>query len=107
MTTPIVPHSLFTIWRADEVAECLEGVPEHLYCRLWNDIVPKQKPLYDEHGEHITEEPVIGSDDLVSLGWDILTDEEKLALNGLAEAQDAKDRQWLADHGFDRAYDRS
>jgi hypothetical protein len=43
--TMIQPHSVFECMRADEVAECWDGVPEALYVKLWNDVVPRQKPV--------------------------------------------------------------
>lgn len=38
------PHDAFKYTRADEVAECWEGVPEWLYLKLWNDVVSVQRP---------------------------------------------------------------
>jgi hypothetical protein len=37
------PHSLFSVWSPDEVAECLVGIGDPLYRKLWNELVP----LYD------------------------------------------------------------
>ena len=38
---PIPPNPLFSFWRADEAAECLE-VSAELYKALWTKIVPLQ-----------------------------------------------------------------
>jgi hypothetical protein len=39
----IKPNLIFNYWRADEVAECMEGVSDtDLYATLWRDIVPLQ-----------------------------------------------------------------
>ena len=38
---PIPPNPLFTIWRADEAAECLD-LPDSVYSKLWTVIVPLQ-----------------------------------------------------------------
>jgi hypothetical protein len=81
------PHNLFTIWRADEVAECLEGVNEELYKALWNNIVSQQKeiPNIEDNGPG----DVVGFECLAN-HWDKLTVEEQKELNALARAQDAK-----------------
>jgi hypothetical protein len=48
MTKKIKAHSLFAVWRADEVAECLH-VSEEAYQHLWNVIVPLQpKPRQEQ-----------------------------------------------------------
>jgi hypothetical protein len=39
------PNALFKYIRADEVAECWDGVPKELYAKLWNEIVPLQAPI--------------------------------------------------------------
>lgn len=45
MTKNIKPNAAFKYIRADEVAECWEGVPEALYIKLWNEIVPLQRAI--------------------------------------------------------------
>ena len=63
------PNPIFEIWRADEVAECME-IPDEIYAKLWNDIVPLQ-------GE------VIANDGSWCLAkyWGKLTLKEQIALN--------------------------
>jgi len=39
------PNDLFKYWRADQVAECMEGVTDALYITLWSDIVPLQEVM--------------------------------------------------------------
>jgi hypothetical protein len=81
------PHMLFTLWRADEVAECLEGVTPELYQRLWQDIVSIQEliPNIEDNGPH----DVIGIGCLAKY-WDKLTMGEQVQLNHLAKKQDEK-----------------
>ncbi len=79
----------FELTRADEVAECWEGIPEALYIKLWNEIVPKQKPIpnIEDNGPH----DVIGIGNLAS-HWDLLTEDEQKLLNDLAEKREAEAR---------------
>jgi len=44
----IKPNLIFNYWRADEVAECMDGVTGKLYATLWNDIVPQQRRHYGQ-----------------------------------------------------------
>ena len=87
----IEPHSLFQIWRPDEVAECLDGVPDEIYRELWALV---------RHYE--------GTDPLVRDGsyclatwWDELFPEDQAILNNLAAKQEASDEQRRreTDHG--------
>jgi len=64
------PNPLFEVWRADEVAECLEGVPQELYSRLWNDIVPLQGEVIARDGSWC-----------LAKYWAKLTLKEQIALN--------------------------
>ena len=78
----IKPNGLFTVWTADQVAECLDGVPMELYRKLWNEIVPLQdgpNPNIEDMG------PEVG-DDTLSAFWDKLTNEEQATLNRAATA---------------------
>jgi hypothetical protein len=83
----IKSHHLFTLWRADEVAECLEGVPTELYQRLWNDFVALQKPI--PNIEDTGPADHIGYECLAKY-WDRLLEEEQRKLNELAAAHDEK-----------------
>ena len=88
MTTP---HDSFRYTRADEVAECWDGVPEALYVKLWNAIVPLQKdtPNREDSGpaDHI------GFENLAA-HWAVLSEEEQTLLNALAEKRDEEYRAW-------------
>ncbi len=75
----IKPNEIFELYRADEVAECWRGVPEHLYRTLWNDIVPVQEPL----GEY----PEVGVAAL-SLYWHLLSESNQDLLNSIASLND-------------------
>jgi hypothetical protein len=75
------PHPLYEIWRPDEVAECMEGVTDELYRKLWDFV-----PLYKPHSED-REEPTPGIDCLADF-WDRLTIPEQQHLNTLAQKQE-------------------
>lgn len=78
----IKPNDAFEYVRADEVAECWEGVTTELYHALWCKIVPLQKPLQNMEdsgpADHIGEESLASH-------WDALTHEQQAQLNALAE----------------------
>jgi hypothetical protein len=82
----ITPHDVFEIVRADEVAECWEGVPMELGTALWSKIVPLQEriPNLEDSGPH----DHIGHANLAQY-WDKLTEDEQRTLNALAERQEA------------------
>lgn len=94
------PHDSFEYHRADEVAECWEGVPEALYLKLWNDIVPLQKaiPNLEDSGPH----DHIGHENLAS-HWHMLNQAEQAFLNDLAVKRDAEweaqSAEWRKDNG--------
>ena len=68
-------HDYFHIWRPDEAAECLPGMPQALYSKIWNEIVP----LMPE-GVHHREE----FDRLcLARWWGRFTEEEQATLNRL------------------------
>ena len=77
----IKPHAAFKTVRADEVAECWNGVPEALYVTLWNDVVPHQAPIAnrEDSGPH----DHVGHANLAS-HWHRLTVEDQKLLNELA-----------------------
>ena len=85
------PHMEFELSRADEVAECWDGIPEELYLKLWNEIVPLQKsiPNLEDSGPH----DHIGFENLAS-HWDILSEAEQVYLNDLAAKRSA---EWEAE----------
>lgn len=76
----IQPDIAFEVLRADEVAECWEGVNDHLYKKLW-DIV-QMMPRYNPE---VMEEPVIGGKYALAYYWKYLDEDEQRQLNELAE----------------------
>jgi hypothetical protein len=85
------PHAMFETTRADEVAECWDGIPEDLYIKLWNVIVPKQKeiPNLEDSGPH----DHIGFENLAA-HWNDLTEDEQRLLNDLAKKQEEEIQEW-------------
>ena len=74
------PNPLFEVWTADSVAECLTGVPEELYSKLWNEIVPLQP---ENQGDNYNER-------CLAAFWAYLDTYERVLLNKLAEEEDAR-----------------
>jgi hypothetical protein len=76
------PHACFAYIRADEVAECWEGVPRELGSALWAKIVPHMKatPNLEDSGpfDHVGHENLAAH-------WNRLTEAEQAKLNELAE----------------------
>ena len=95
----VKPNDQFTYIRADEVAECWDGVGDDLYYKLWNDIVPLQKaiPNIEDSGpaDHV------GHENLAS-HWHLLSEPEQEHLNKLAAKQDEEYAKWRAD--FNKKY---
>ena len=85
------PHELFSYNRADEIAECWGGIPEELYRKLWNDIVPLQKkiPNLEDSGPH----DHVGYENLAA-HWSVLTETEQALLNALAVQRDVEFAKW-------------
>ena len=85
------PDKLFEITRADEVAECWEGVSDALYRALWNKVVPAMKPLnnIEDSGpfDHV------GVESLAS-HWALLSEDEQAELNRLAAKQREEYERW-------------
>jgi len=77
----IKPHELFKYWRADEVTECWDDVPDALYRTLWNDIVPVQ--------EELGEVPEVGVAALSDY-WHLLSETNQALLNTLAANREAE-----------------
>ena len=71
----IKPNDIYNYWRADEVAECMEGVTDELYSTLWNDIVPQQS-------EEFQETPERGFEALANY-WHLLSESDQALLNEL------------------------
>lgn len=89
----IKPHEAFNYSRADEVAECWDGISKELYSKLWNEIVILQKPIpnLEDSGPH----DHIGFENLAS-HWDILSEAEQIFLNDLAVKRDEEWMNWKA-----------
>ena len=80
----IKPNDIFKYWRADQIAECMDGVPEHLYSTLWNDIVPMQEPL--EEFEDVGRLDADGRSS-ITLYWHLLSQSDQVLLNSIADSQ--------------------
>jgi len=78
----IKPHELFKYWRADQVAECMSGVPDSLYLTLWNEIIPHQSDEFQET-------PEAGFEALANY-WHLLSETDQTLLNTLAADHKAK-----------------
>lgn len=74
----IKPNSLFDVWTPDEVAECISSIPDSIYRKIWNEIVPLYTKSDYEWNDDFT------SNSLSSF-WYLFSDDEKRILNDLAE----------------------
>jgi len=82
----ITPNEIFEIVRPDEVAECWDGVLDMgLYQPLW-DCVPE----YTGPSPEESEEPCHGMNCVADF-WDRFDRGQQIALNELAEREDAQD----------------
>ncbi|HBT4799499.1 TPA: hypothetical protein MB324_004105 [Klebsiella pneumoniae] len=63
---------LLSYWTVDEVAECIDGVGEELYRKLWSFITP------ETDGENAP---------LAKVAWDTFNDEEKRELVAAIEKE--------------------
>ena len=84
----ILPHPMFDVWTADQVAECLDGAfsaPGGLYAALWA-LAPAKRP-YDVEDNGPAD--VIGVSCLAEM-WAALSAEHQTVLNALAREHDAK-----------------
>ena len=71
----IKPNLIFNYWRADEVAECMEGVSDtDLYATLWRDIVPLQS------ADDFRETRESGFESLANY-WHLLSESDQALLN--------------------------
>ena len=86
---------LLKFWTPDEVAECLEGVPEELYIKIWKDIVPlvekdkKADPAIKEVG--YMEYPDQQWEFSTKRYWNKFTDKEKQTL---IECVEKHNKEW-------------
>ena len=78
MTT--TPHDLYQIWRPDQVAECMSGVPEDLQRKLW-DQVQRYSPDWN------SEVPDSFDNAMVTF-WTEFTQPEQTLLNELATREE-------------------
>ena len=81
------PHAAFKYIRADEVAECWDGVGTELYTTLWNKIVPLQKaiPNREDTGpaDHVGHEALAAH-------WHVLSLADQIELNALAAREERR-----------------
>lgn len=90
MTNPV---TLFTVWSPDDVAECLDGVSDDMYARLWELTAQVPSLTADD------ETPDCQFKRALSAVWHLLTPAEQVELNLLAAKHEAND-QALLDHKF-------
>jgi hypothetical protein len=76
-------HQLFTVWRADEVAECLKGMTDDLYAKLWS-FVPASKDDKVNFGKW---------GDSLRRDWRKLSCDDQGILNDLAKAHVAEQEE--------------
>lgn len=79
-STTVQPDNLFTVWSPDAVAECLDGVSDDLYRRLWELTV--DVPNLTEFDET----PDCQFKRALSVVWHRLAPDEQVQLNALAAA---------------------
>ena len=78
----VKPRPLFNFWSADEVAECMDGVTEALYRRLYEVVEPRANtPGLDYREVNDSFNHCLGH-----AGWLKLTDDERRQLNEIAAA---------------------
>ena len=86
----IKPHTLFNYWSADEVAECLDGVPNELYHILWSITkVVSNTPGLDYREVPDSFDHCLGRP---GNGWEKLAGEHQLLLNSLAKRYQQTDQ---------------
>ena len=88
MTKKIKPHPLFAVWRADEVAECL-NVGDEAYQHLWNVIVPMQPKPREDREEPTYEYPLRNY-------WSQVPHAMRKTLNKAAEEHEAEFRSAIS-----------
>lgn len=80
----IKPHHLFKVWSADEVAECIGGVPDVLYKKLWSVMIERQPTP----GLDYREIPDDFDDRCLAKSWSEFTEAEQTKLNELADTHE-------------------
>ena len=80
----IKQNDIFKYWRADQIAECMDCVPEHLYSTLWNDIVPMQEE--PDTFEDVGRLDADGRSS-ITLYWHLLSQADQVLLNSIADSQ--------------------
>lgn len=78
-------NEAFKYVRADEVAECWDGVSDSLYQSLWNKVVANMPPM--PNLEDFGPADMVGVHNLAQF-WHLLSEEEQTELNALAELRD-------------------
>jgi hypothetical protein len=87
----INPHSIFTVWTPDEVAECMIPISEHngteVYDKIWTKIMPLLPNKYDSHGEILPkyEAGEVYEEESLAAFWSHFTEDEQISLNGWAD----------------------
>ena len=87
MTT--TPHDLFDVWSPDDVAECMDGVSDDLYRRLWS--LTKEVPSLTAEDET----PDCQFKRALAHVWHHLTEREQVELNMLAAGHIAREQSVL------------
>ncbi len=83
------PNFLFTVWSPDTVAECLEGVTDSLYRRLWELTEEVPASMDAETREWMCADDG-WSERCLAKVWKRLTPEEQKVLNHLAAEEEKK-----------------
>jgi len=81
----IKPNSMLEYVTPDEIAECWDGVSESLQAKLWATVEEAHADRADVDIEECGPGDVVGLSSVVSV-WGRFTDEEKLEINSLVNA---------------------
>ena len=79
------PATIFTIWSPDSVAECMDGVSDDMYKRLWELTAHVPRLSADD------ETPDSQFKQALSTVWHLLTPAEQAELNFLAVQHEARE----------------
>lgn len=85
----IIPHDLFDVWSPDDVAECLDGLPDDLYRRLWS--LTSEVPSLTASDET----PDCQFKRALANVWHHLTEREQVELNVLATRHTAQEQAMM------------
>lgn len=91
--TKIEPNGLFSVWRPDEVAECLEGVKDEIYTALWELVRHYEGKPRSEVNDDFSSRALCN-------WWDELSKEHQEELNRLAEVEEAKYQSFRKEVGL-------